>query len=256
MKYSLFISLFLIFTFNEIQAQTEPDIYVHVQFLEVPVDDVDGFLKTSSEELKSFQQNRAGRSGIDSWRLYRVVFSSNQNHTYNFVSVETASELNAFQFGTQPDAASYREVIKNNPVQKYALHSEIWNTRALVYGDLSNVPSRYKNVNFMSAEEGRLQEYLNLETDIAKPLHQHQTDNGRMDGWNFYRLVFPTGTSVIYNFLTADYYSNLEQIEWGITREVIESVHPDMDVDEFEDFADSIRERAWSDLWELMEYVN
>ena len=256
MKIYLFASLFLIFSLTQLHAQTEPDIYVHVQFLEVPADDFDGFLKTSSENLKTFQQNRVDRSGLESWRLYRVVLSSNQNHNYNFVSVEVATELNAFQSGSQPDATAYRETIKNNPVQKYAIHSEIWSTHALVYHDLSSTPSRYKNVNFMSAEEGRLQEYLNLETEIAKPLHQHQTDNERMDGWNFYRLVFPTGTGVIYNFMTADYYSNLEQIEWGITRQVIEEVHPEMDVDEFEDFADSIRARAWSDLWELLEFVN
>lgn len=256
MKIFFFVTLFLIFTLTELQAQTEPKIYVHVQFLEVPAADLDGFLKTSSEELKSLQQNRVARSGLESWRLYRVVFSSNQNHNYNFVSVETASELNAFQSGTQPDAASFRAAIKNNSLLSYTIHSEIWNTQALVFGDLSNAPARYKNVNFMSAEEDRLQEYLNLETEIAKPLHQHQTDNNRMEGWNFYRLVFPTGTGVIYNFLTADYYSNLEQIEWGITRQVIEEVHPEMNVDEFEDFADSIRERAWSDLWELLENVN
>lgn len=76
-----------------------------------------------------------------------------------------------------------------------------------------------------------------------------------MDGWAFHRLVFPTGTATPYNFITADFYNSLEQIEMGITRWIIEEVHPDMDVDEFEEFADAIRERVFSDLWELLEYA-
>jgi hypothetical protein len=182
--------------------------------------------------------------------------SSNPGQQYNFISVEVSSDLHSLQDNIRPDSQQYFKFINDNPLKKHTVHSEIWGTRADVYDVTAQPPSRYKNTNFMSAEPGSLQQYLELEIDIAMPIHQNQTENNRMDGWNFYQLIFPTGTTVAYNFVTADYYNSLEQIEMGITREVIEAVHPDMDVDEFEDFADSIRERKWSDLWELLEYAH
>lgn len=186
------------------------------------------------------------------WRLYHVPFSSNQSYRYNFVSVEVADNLNALEGDIYRDP----ELMAQPPMIKlfFAVHSEIWKTESAVYGE-KTPPSRYLNANFMYAQPDRLDEYLELESGIAQPLHQNQVENNRMDGWNFNRLIFPTGTTVPYNFITTDYYNRLEQIEMGITKEIITQVHPDMDVNEFEDFADSIRERVWSDLWELVEFV-
>ena len=235
-------------------AQSTTGEYQKVTFYQVDRENLDRFLE-GINSWKDFHRSGIRNSNRTAWRLYRVPFSSSGSAWYNFVTVEVASGLNALQ----TEERSTSEVLGNDPDKRiklaHAAHSEIWKTEAEVYGD-GTPPSRYLNANFMYAVPHRLPEYLELETDIAAPLHQNQTDNNRMDGWNFYRLVFPTGTTVAYNFITADYYSSLEQIEMGITREVIERVHPGMNVDEFEDFADSIRERVWSDLWELIEFVD
>ncbi len=230
-------------------AQSGDQAYMKVTYYQVDRDGVEQFLNLLEAwegTKKEWVQRGEGRE----WRLYHVPHSSNRMW-YNYVSVDIGPDLNAFDKNPPPSGVSPQPpLIKLH----YSVKSEFWKTEGEVSSGNAR-PSRFMNTNFMYADPARLTEYLELESEIAAPLHTHQREAGRMDGWNFYRLVFPTGTTVDYNFITADYYSSLEQIEMGITREIIEQVHPDMDVDEFEAFADSIRERVWSDLWELVRYV-
>ena len=249
-----FSIIFTLFVTSSIHAQSDPGNYQKVTYYYLDRESLDDFTN-NVEEWKGAHQNQINNSDRLAWRLYRVPFSSNASAWYNFVTVEISSDLNSLQTPERNTIISLRDGTDHQMKLSYAVHSEIWTTEAEVYGE-ATPPSRYINANFMYAIPHTIDEYLELEIDIAKPLHQHQTDNNRMDGWNFNRLVFPTGTMMDYNFITTDFYNNLEQIEMVITREVITSVHPDMDVDEFEDFADSIRERVWSDLWELVEYAD
>ncbi|CAN5399571.1 hypothetical protein BH23BAC3_BH23BAC3_18540 [soil metagenome] len=246
--------LFLLPAAFSLYAQSHTGEYLKVTFFQVEKDDLTEFLD-GVDSWKDFHQTKINADERIAWRLYRIPFSSSGSVWYNFVSVEIAANLNTMQSADRNNTTSLKNEKDHQVKLAYSVHSEIWKTEADVFGD-NTQPVRYLNANFMYALPQTLQDYLYLETDIAMPIHQTQTDNERMVGWNFYRLIFPTGTAVAYNFITADHYSSLEQIEMGITREVIREVHPDMDVDEFENFADSIRERVWSDLWELIEFTD
>ncbi len=248
---SLLIVLFLT---SSLFGQSKTGDYMKVTYLEVDKESLSGFLDGVSQWKETHQQKINGSDRV-AWRLYRVPFSSNGSAWYNFVSVEIAPNLNALEASNRNSLTTLKEEKDHEMKLSFAVHAEIWKTEADIFGGSSS-PSRYVNANFMYAVPETMGDYLELEIDIAAPLHRHQTEQNRMDGWTFNRLVFPTGTAVAYNFITADHYSNLEQIELGITREIIMNVHPDMDVNEFEDFADSIRERVWSDLWELIEYAD
>lgn len=247
------VILFILLSPFTIHAQSQTGDYLKVTYLQVEKNHLAEFLDGINEWKDHHLTKMNEYTEYKAWRLYQVPYSSSASW-YNFVTVGIASNLNAFQTEGRIDIQSVKEGKNHQFNLNHAVHTEIWKTETGIFSEASE-PSRYVNANFMFAYPESLQDYLHLETEIARPLHQHQAENNRMDGWNFYRLVFPTGTMVAYNFITADHYSNLEQIEMGITREVIMDVHPDLNVDEFEDFADSIRERVWSDLWELVEYV-
>ncbi len=231
------------------------DTYIKITYLNVEPAAIGPFLESVESNWKQMQASRVDAREIQRWHLYRVPYSGDRHMSYNFVSVEMAENLNALQSEDRKSTREYRNALRKAKPLTYVVHTEIWKTMAVVHNEGKHLPSRYMNVNYMSASSDKLDEYLHLETEIASQLHAHQMKNGRMDGWAFHRLVFPTGVSSPFNFITADFYSNLEQIEMGITRQVIEEVHPDMNVDEFEYFADSIRERVHSDLWELLEYA-
>ena len=252
MKYLFLTVAAVLFFCQGLSAQADAGFYLKVTYYEASAGVL---ISHHSNDVRGIQQQRVDSGEIAAWRFYKVLYSSNAAHRYQFVTVEIADQLNGLQTPPSDRTNLFIEGAHENILIASKVHSEIWRTRAGVYRTGLVSPSRYKNANFMRATPGRLEEYLDLEINIAAPLHQNQADNGRMDGWNFNRLIFPTGTAVAYNFITTDFYSELEQIEMGITRELITRVHPDLDVDEFEDFADSIRTRVWSDLWELLDHV-
>jgi len=248
MRHFFLFSFLLVFTHTAIFAQTEPEHYVRITYYDTETGEL---ILSNSDQITAKYQDRVDQDIIVSWRMYHVLFSSNAARRYRFVTVETAKSLNDFESESNL-AETVRSKItgKRTPIAK--VHSEIWGARGKVVGLKAEPPARYKNTNFMTVQPGRLDDYHRLESQIAAPLHQHLADSGKMEGWNFYRLIFPTGSAVQYNFITADYYSKLEQIEFGITPEVMAEIHPELDQQEFEEFADTIRERVWSDLWELV----
>lgn len=247
----LFISIFLLITVT-LHAQSEPDQYLKVTYYQFQDD---GITVTNQlmDEMKSSQLSRVESGEIDSWRFYKVLFSSNATHRYNFVVVEIADELNNLQSEITFDESSLFGFAINRLLFSNKVHAEIWGTRGKVHSDQRTAPSLYKNVNFMAVQSDRIDDYHNLEIDVAGPAQQYMTDIGLMDGWNFHRLIFPTGSAVVYNFITSDFYSSLDQIENGIDANIMSEVHPDLNMSEFEDYADTIRERVWSDLWLLVE---
>ena len=247
----LFISIFL-FLHASLYAQSEPDQYLKVTYYHFQDDGIT-VANQLLDEMKNSQMGRVESGEIDAWRFYRVLFSSNATHRYNFVIVEIADELNSLQSENTYDESTLSGFAINRLLFSYKVHAEIWGTRGKVSSGQYTEPSLYKNVNFMSVQGDRFDDYFSLELDIAGPASRHMADTGLMDAWNFHRLIFPTGSAVAYNFITADFYSSLDQIENGIDANIMSVVHPDLNMSEFEDYADTIRERVWSDLWLLIE---
>lgn len=247
----LLISFFLLITIN-LHAQSEPDQYLKVTYYQFQ-DDGLAVVNQLLDQMKASNTSRVESGEIESWRFYKVLYSSNATHRYNFAVVEIADDLNGLETTVKLGESSLQEFVINRLLFASKVHAEIWGTRGKVYSDQLTAPSLYKNVNFMAVQGDRFDDYFRLEIDIAGPAQQHMTDVGLMDGWNFHRLIFPTGSAVAYNFITSDFYSSLDQIENGIDANIMSEVHPDLNMSEFEDYADTIRERVWSDLWILVE---
>ena len=71
---------------------------------------------------------------------------------------------------------------------------------------------RYLVLNYMHVPTGGESEYVSVEQEVWKPLHQAQIDAGQMSGWGVYGLAFPGGKVTHYNFGAVDYYDELGDI--------------------------------------------
>jgi len=236
-------------------AQSNQDAYLKIDYIHVEPANISIFLNRIETQWMNVQRARVENEKLIRWAIYSVPFRGNHNLGYNFVSIEIASHPDSFESegsraGHQPHIPSGIQAIQE------IVHSEIWKTQSTVGHNATDSPARYLNANYMKVPGGKVQDYLHLEKIIARPLHQQQMENDRMEGWNFYQLIFPSGSIYPYNFMTADFYRNMSQVENGITKDMIAETHPDLNMDEFDDYADAIRTRVWSDLWELLWHVS
>lgn len=86
-------------------------------------------------------------------------------------------------------------------------------------------------VDYMKVPEGGDAEYLKVEQEIWKPMHQEWVNQGKMAGWYLWSIPYPGGTNAEYHYATVRIYTDLKQIEAPMTdmEGVFKKVHPGMD---------------------------
>ncbi|NGP77374.1 hypothetical protein G3570_12065 [Balneolaceae bacterium YR4-1] len=88
-------------------------------------------------------------------------------------------------------------------------------------------------VDFMYVPEGMSSDYVTMEQEIAKPVHQELVNQGKMVSWSLWAIPFPGGTGAEYHYATVRIYENLDQIKSaGDFGDVFESVHQGENLDE------------------------
>lgn len=245
------------------KAQTTLNDYKKVDYIQVHEDNVDSFIKFSKKELKPLYQKLIDSGTIKSWGLYIVKHPGGEKSDYNFVSITTGDELDLLdeQFNkiatTQfiPSSASSKQA-KTLRKSCTLFKSELWGVENIVSGN-DNSPSQYMNMGFMDVAPGKGLDYLMLEEEIAKPIHEERVEQQKMAGWEVYSLITPGGSQYDYNFSTANYYNQLRDLKFGFTEEIInQTTGKNANISELFDTIYSTRDLVKVELWELVTYTD
>jgi hypothetical protein len=240
-------------------AQTEDGAYLNIDYLKVETEDLLEFEQLVTSEWKEVLQEEVTSGNIIGGYFYRVVYPGGNLSKYNYVFVRTYENLNAImeaslslgrQMGSRKD--DLMEKSMNLASHQY---SELWRTEAGVMTPEDTSYSEYLIMNYMRVEPGMESQYLALENDIARPLHEERIEKERMHNWRTYSIMKPSGTGYDYNFATADYYDNLVNIEYGFTNEIMNSVMPSANFTETMEAINNSREIVASELWQLVYYL-
>jgi hypothetical protein len=131
--------------------------------------------------------------------------------------------------------------------------SELWKTEAGIYNGNDQQISEFMVINYMMVKPGKGAEYLTLENDMARPLHEERIKEGKMHSWRTYSLLQPGGLDYKYNFATADHFNKMNHIEFGFTNELIKSVMPGTDINEMFEAIFATRDIVKSETWQLVD---
>ncbi|MFK7937341.1 MAG: hypothetical protein AB8G22_27755 [Saprospiraceae bacterium] len=75
-------------------------------------------------------------------------------------------------------------------------------------------------------------EYLSVEQDMWKAMHQEKINLGELNSWGLYRVPFPGGSEAEYHYVTVRVYKDLQQAESGTSMgDIFKKVYPDKDMD-------------------------
>lgn len=67
-------------------------------------------------------------------------------------------------------------------------------------------------IDFMYVPEGKADKYVEMEKNIALPVHQKLVDNGKMESWSLWSIPYPGGTNAEYHYATIRIYSSNDQL--------------------------------------------
>lgn len=236
-----------------LQAQSEQGLYLKIDYLNVDHTQLTEFKEKIVPQLETHKNDRLSTGDIESWTVYRVLFSGSDSNPYNYVSITTASSLEAFD---EPNNNQPDQILNYSEEDMYKLsRSELWRVRNSVVDELVAEPSNFMMMDYMSVRLGRELEYQMLEDEVAKPLHEQRMERETMEAWEMYQLIAPGGIYLGYNFATGNYFSNLHHIEFGFNEELIRSQNPDVNLMEFFEQIWSTRDLVRSEIWQRIGYI-
>ncbi len=108
-------------------------------------------------------------------------------------------------------------------------------------------PAPFLRLDFMKSTND---DYVSMESEIWKPLHQDAVNMGEMLAWNLFWVNY--GDRTKYDYVTVNVYADREAMEGDFDEWVNEAfarVHPDADVDKAMSRTSASRENVKSELW-------
>lgn len=239
-------------------AQAKSANYLRIDYIKVEQANAQDYINHIRSNWLPYHQQRVSEGTIDSWSLYRVKFPGGATSEYNFVAITATSGLNKLdQSDPKELLAALTDTKKSNKIAvqtnrlRTIMFSEVWKVINKIATDKKAPhPGKYLMMDYMNVAPGKDFDYQMLEDEIARPIHEERVELDKMQGWEVYSLISPGGTEYGYNFATGNFFNRLENIEFGFTKEVIESAVPGTDIPELFDTMFSTRSLVRSEVWE------
>lgn len=257
----LFVLLTLIAT--AAFSQNGQSTYKKFDYIRVDKNQLSTFMNLVQENLATAYQKLVDDEKIKDWALYHAEYPGGEKNHYNFVSIVTTSDLASletiFSSVTSIDYLPPEAQSGNMPtVDNTVIKTELWKLENAIAdsADDTNTPSKYMIMDYMKVTPGKNPDYLMLEEEVAKPIHEGRISKDKMNSWEVYSLLTPGGTEYGYNFGTANYYDKLEDLEYGFNEEIInQSMGTNVNIPELFDTIYSTREHVKSELWRLVSHT-
>jgi hypothetical protein len=219
--------------------------------------DYEGNYQDVEKEWKKIHEARQTEGVLYSWALYRVLFTGTES-PYDYVTVNLYTDMGKLENPIPQevlqkaypdyDDNKWEVFMKKTNDSRMLLKSEVFFRRLMA--DTSN-QGKYIIVNRMNVNvEGY--EYIQMENEIYKPLHNMAVEMGLRAGWSVWNK-WP-GDYTDFNFVTVDSYKSLSQMVSN-NQPLFKSVHPDKDPMEVQKETSRIRDWVSAEIWEYVDGV-
>lgn len=72
---------------------------------------------------------------------------------------------------------------------------------------------RVLTIEYQKTEKGKTADYIRMEREYWKPVHQDRVNNGKITSWKLYAVSFPNGDDQEYDFVTMTEFANFSDLE-------------------------------------------
>src|SRR5262245_35901123 len=78
------------------------------------------------------------------------------------------------------------------------------------YAQSSAEPSKYRilTLDYQKPEPGKTSDYVRLERELWKPVHQDRVNKGKITSWKLYQVSWPNGEDQEYDYVTMTEFAN------------------------------------------------
>ena len=117
----------------------------------------------------------------------------------------------------------------------------------------SQTPTRFVVLDYMKVAPGKEAEYVRLEQQVFKPLHQQRVKNKEMVAWALYQVPFTADTRREYDYVTANVYDNIAATEAAGLMATFQRLHPGKAGTSLIAQTEAARVIVRHEIWQLMD---
>ncbi len=262
---SLFLlAAFLMSSFILISQDTQQTFFI-VETMKSTPGKTDEYVKAEREVWKRIHQERVKQGLITGWNFYAVRSPSGSSAPYDYVTVTLVNGWDKLEnpWGNMLAAGAEKLLTK----EQLAVANGTGKLRDLTNSTLfygadfvaadpkATTPAKYQVINYMKVKEGMWDEYMNMETQLIKPIHVEMMKTGGRSAWGLYGRAFG-GTNHPYDFVTADFYNKWSDMNApGDYSKTLEKVNPKMSMSYLEKRITETRNLVNSEVWELIDFT-
>lgn len=108
----------------------------------------------------------------------------------------------------------------------------------------------YMKVDYMRAAGPQMADYLEVEQEIWKPMHQERFNRGIILSWDFY-AVFAGDQVDAYNYIAVNVFDDFDKIDYYDLNAIAQQVYPDMNISELMERTRASREVVRTEIWKV-----
>jgi hypothetical protein len=248
-----FLSLLLIGI--TLSAFSQDNATVVLSYKKVPPGFTMKYLEFENE-WKDIHKERLEKGHITGWQLWEKMYSG-AGDEYQYITITWYKN---FQ-GTNETGLS--EIIKQRFTEEEleSLESKTTLSGMAVRKDVMhraaataiNDPTKYIVVSPMKVSPGKETEYLEMEREIFKPIHEEAVRMGLMGSWSvWYKWPFEADDERYVVINGFEDYSQLSALDY---EELFKKVHPEADMDEVWEKTAELRTNTSVQIWRLIDSV-
>lgn len=108
----------------------------------------------------------------------------------------------------------------------------------------------YMKVDYFRATGPQMADYLEVEQEIWKPMHQERFNRGIILSWDFY-AVFAGDQADDYNYIAVNVFDDFDKIDYYDLSSIASEVYPDMDLGALMERTRASREVVRTEIWKV-----
>lgn len=239
-----------------------PATYVVLHYMKVAPGKAEEYLRLEQQVWKPVHQDRVKSKEMVGWRLYAVPYTADPQREYDYVTANIYDNVAATEgngllevFQRRYTAREATANLAKTGAARQMVRAEVWRlveqTVPRSPASSTAVAPRYLTVDYMRSKPGG--NYVAVERDIWKPIHQERLASGMSGGWSLYSLVLPGGTSYPYDYATVNALTSLSALTDPYTEALFKKVHPNVPMTEIGSRTTASRDLTRRELWVLVD---
>lgn len=243
----------------------QPTNYFIVDYMKSKPGHAGDYVRLEKTVWKDIHKARIKKGGSEiGWWFLEVRMPSGESVEYDYVTITTVSGWGGIDslYNSWPGVFSsltpeQRRHVDSTEMFRTLVRTEIYMDVDAVFKNAPGTvpPPKFWFVNQMDVPDGKWDDYVKMEKELARPMHLEQCLNGHRAGWGLYSLVFPSGAEVKYEAVTIDFFDKWSDVVADDFAAIFKKVHPTKKMEDVGKTMEATRTLGRQEVRVLLDYA-